>query len=356
MSPRVLACALAAAALALLPGAAGAQRSPTVSRDCRPNDVASLTDAEIGETWMPYHPGRLLARLQPLITAGRWGAAMDSVVVRGSEAVVRAPAVREAYLSRLEETRRRFAALLALPAGQRPAFLASAVRPTQWQPSQNAATGNVTVFAGSPGEVVLRAETPSDERRAVCWPALAVHQLLASYDAPGRDETVRALEELAARWERYVDDSYSQLPWELAVNSLSRSRRDWEPPRRQWVLLHPSVGVEVAGLRRNELQRVDVAVLEGAGLLFYNGDYTRYVGISGVGTFARDRAPALGGYLHLWFPQAKLGYLRRPHPDPSRRSSLLVSIDLYDVIAGVPRGLREARDAALAGARADVTR
>ena len=113
------------------------------------------------------------------------------------------------------------------------------------------------------------------------------------------------------------------------------------------MLLHPSIGIEVAGLRRRDLARVDAVVLEGLGYMRYYAGYSRRLGVTGVATFARDRAMALGAYAHLWFPQAKIGYVVRPDSAGREQGSLLVSVDLYGFLTGVPRTLTEAKDAAL---------
>ncbi|HEY0969648.1 MAG TPA: hypothetical protein VGE02_01590 [Gemmatimonadales bacterium] len=322
-------------------------REPTVTLDCRPASVLSLTDAEIGDAWMPYHPGRMLARLRPLADAGDWRTMMDSVSLRGREALLLAPdSLLGRYRAELARTVLLFDRLLDLPPERQSRFMADSVRPTRWQLNQSPVTGDVPVFQGADA-IVVTAAMESSERRALCWPAIAMNGLLTMYRAPARDATVEALHALAGRWDSYIEHSYSQLPWELLVNGLGRSPRSWEPPTAQWVLLHPSVGVEVAGLSRDELVRVDVAVLEVGGYLRYFRDYTRRVGVSGVATFATDRPMAVGAYLHLWYPQARIGYLVRPRVEGRDRGSVLVSIDLYGLLTDAPAQLKQAREAAL---------
>jgi hypothetical protein len=111
--------------------------------------------------------------------------------------------------------------------------------------------------------------------------------------------------------------------------------------------MHPSVGVEVAGLQRSELVRVDVAVLEALGYMRYFGGTSRRLGVTGVATFASRRAMALGAYVHLWFPQARIGYVVWPDSAGREQRSLLFSVDLYGLLTTVPRTLTEAKDAAL---------
>ena len=348
---RVKARWLLAAAIVVAPGsvlhAQPAARPATLALDCRARDVATLTDAEIGTAWLAAHPHRLIARLEPLLGAGAWSAALDSVLVRAREKLATVDdSTRDRYAAQLVEAEEAFDRLLQRPNHEQPRFMADIVRPVRWQINQSAATGAFVIPVGG-GPINVTSNLSSDQRRALCWPAISISRLMTIYEAGLRDSTVEALNRLAADWEEYVDNSYSQLPWELFVNGLSRSRRKWEPPRHQWILVHPSVGVELAGISAKNLARVDVAVVEALGYLRYYSNYTRYLGVSGVATFASDRPVAVGGYLHLWWPQAKVGYVVRPDPNRDRRQSLLVTVDLYDLLTGVPKSLREARDAAL---------
>ncbi len=245
--------------------------------------------------------------------------------------------------------------LVTLPYREQARYNADTVRPARFQLDQ-AADGSFPLFAGTGDEVVVTAARPADEQRALCWPAIAVDRLLTLYGARRRAETVQRLDALAGRWDAFVANGYSQLPWELALNGRLFAGRGYEPPRRQLVLAHPSLGVEAGGTVWRELRRVDAAVVEAVGLIFgYNRDYTRYFGVSAVASFAADRNVAVGGMAHLWFPQAKLGYLRRSDPEPRRRGSVLVSVDLYDLLAATPDRLRAARAGALGRALLDAT-
>jgi hypothetical protein len=348
MRPIVLAVVFAASAVALVPAPGKAQpRSPTLALDCRAERVRSLSEEEIRPGWLAAHPDHLRGRIEPLTSAGAWSAALDTVLGRSRENLRFVDSTARArYEREFAETRRTFNKLLQLKNEAQPRFMADSVRPVRWELSQNPTTGAFRVFAGT-DQIVVTDSMSSDERRALCWPAISISAFLNNYQAPVRDATVEALNSLAVRWDRYIDNSYSQLPWELFVNGLGRSRRDWEPPRRQWILVHPSVGVELAGLSWSNLVRVNVAAVEPVGIIRYSSDYKRYYGISTVATFATDRSAAVGGYLHLWYPQAKVGYVVRSDPDPKRRQSVLVTVDLYDLLTGVPKDLSEAKETAL---------
>jgi hypothetical protein len=318
--------------------------------DCMPGRVINLTTNQIGPEWGRYHPQFVLGRLAPIIGRGDYAEATDSVVATALLTLdfVSDTAILHRYRTRLEVLRREFTILLSLPYRAQAQHMANVIQPTFFEPIPSPMRPVYRIFAGTPDEIVVTASMPQAERRALCWPAITIRRLLTVFDAGRRDRTVSTLEALAERWDNYIKNSYSQFPWELALNGRALSRSDYEPPEHQWIVAHPSIGVEANGTVLKELRRVDVAVLEALGLIFfYNHDRTRYLGISGVASFAGNRNVAVGPYGHLWFPQAKLGYLWRSDPDRRRRGSMLVSVDLYDFFDGIPERVREAKAGAL---------
>lgn len=335
-------------ALCLAASSATARAQSPLELDCRPGRVADLTAEQIGSEWERYHPRLVLGRLGPIITLGDYGEVMDSVLANARLALgaVTDTSLLRRYRVRLGALEQGFTAMLALPTQQQPRHMADVVQPSLFEPIASPARPAYRIFAGTPDEMVVTASMPRDERRALCWPAITIHRLLTLYQAPVRERTVRTLEALAARWDNYIEHGYSQFPWELVVNGRNLSG-GYEPPGRQFILLHPSIGVEANGTIWKELQRVDVAVLEAVGAIFYNRDHTRYAGVSGVISLPANRNVAGGVYAHLWFPQAKLGHLWRSDPDPRRRRSVLISVDLYDFFDGIPDRIREAKASAL---------
>lgn len=349
---------LAGALLALAPATLGAQ----VDRSCDAAQVMAMTPEAVAAAGAlaPFHPRQVMQEVAPLVARGDWAGAMSTVTRRGQAGlavggVEAATAARlEARLARLE---RSFAIAAALPSSRRSESLARDVGIADFTPTESQETGDFRFFGGTPDSVRVTSAMPVDAQRALCWPAIAAVRLVNMFTAPERQEAVRALDALAARWEAYVENSRSQLPWELALNGWLRGRSGWEPPSQQLVLMHPSVGIEANGSVWKELRRVDVAVLEPLGWIFrYNADYTRYLGVSSAVSFGSSRNVAVGGYAHLWFPQAKLGYVVRSDPDRRRRGSVLVSVDLYDLLTGAPEELKRMRDEALGRRLRDAAR
>lgn len=340
---------LAGALVALAPATLAAQ----VERSCDAAQVMAMTPEAIAAAGAlaSLHPRRVEDDVAPLVARGDWAGAMATLVRRGQAGLALGgvdPAVAARYEARLARLERTFALVAALPSPQRPDGLARGVGIADFTASQGQETGDFVFFAGTPDSVRVTGTMSPEAQRALCWPAIAAVRLVNMFSTPERHEAVRALDALAARWEAYVENSRSQLPWELALNGWLRGRSGYEPPTQQLVFLHPSVGIEANGSVWKELRRVDVAVIEPLGWIFrYNADYTRYLGVSSAVSLGSNRNVAVGGYAHLWFPQAKLGYVVRSDPDRRRRGSVLVSVDLYDLLTGAPEELKRMRDEAL---------
>jgi hypothetical protein len=348
--------ALAGGLLLSAPALARAQ----VENNCDASRVMAMTGRDIEATGRlaPHHPKRVLDDVADLLGRDAYRDSMAEVI-DNARAGLRAGGVSSTetakYLQRLRELDSTFAIATTLPPSAQARHLASDVKASDFHLNQDA-LGNFPIFPGTPAQVVVSNATPVSQQRALCWPAITVDRLITLFGARHRAATVEVLRTLATRWENYVRNSYSQLPWELALNGALRGRSGYEPPTQQFILLHPSIGIEANGTVLKELRRVDVAVLEPVGWIFhYNDDYTRYLGVSGALTFASNRNIAVGGYAHLWFPQAKVGYVVRSDPERRRRGSFLVSVDLYDLLTDVPDHLEAAKQSALGRKLIDVT-
>ena len=195
----------------------------------------------------------------------------------------------------------------------------------------------------------------AESRRAVCWTALAMGRLLAAYAAPARASATEALKAAVKRWDNYASKGYSQLPWELALNSHGFDARSFDPPRTQKILLHPALGLEFVGSRvtslndLSSLQTTDVVTLEPVGYLVYNADRSFYWGASAIVTLADQRRVGAGAMLHLG-QAIKAGYAWRKKDDSAgaaRGQSFIISADLYQFLKDTPQKLKDWKSQAL---------
>lgn len=339
---RVLSAALCVVASASL---AGAQTRP----NCEPGIVRALTPATAGTDWAPYLPDRLIAEHATEIGRGDYAGAIGAVateaVALAKRSGVSAPDLAK-LSARLDQLTQDMHAFADVPADRQPAFLAGTVRPADFQLSQNP-VGEYPLFAGTTSQIVVTATMPVNVQRALCWPVIAIDHLLTVVGAKWRAQTVSNLTALAGRWDNFIDGGYSQFPWELALNSHLLRSGDYEPPRVQWLLLHPSIGAEVSGPSAKQLHGRNALVVEGLGLLWYNTAHTRYVGVSGVTTLESSANATIGLYAHLWFPQMAAGYVWRSDPTRERRQAAILSFDLYQFFGRMAPQLKDARDGAL---------
>ncbi|MEP6689540.1 MAG: hypothetical protein ABJD07_00210 [Gemmatimonadaceae bacterium] len=330
---------------------AGALAAPlaaqgNVRRDCLADTIARLSEGEIGAAWAGRRPGEVWSRLAPLRRQGRWGALADSIAAQFEQAGVTG------------EIGRRFAIeldSLRIDLGRverdRDYRLNGGVDTRRFNLSEeNDPVERFILFdrAGHADTVEVRDATPQPIRRAICWTAITARIALVAAADSARWRLVDALERRVKRWDNFRDKGYSMFPLELVLNgACTICRPPLEPPRWQVVALHLSPAIELAGQTWNDRARLDVLALEPLGLIRYNADRTWYAGVSAVATFASN-APTGAGVLAHVGQVGTAGYVfRRRDANGKRRDGVLLSLDLYRFISGLPAAFKQDRGAAV---------
>ena len=326
----------------------GAQE-PT-SRNCDPGIVRSYSAANVDQGWARFLPDSLVAAHAALIASGDFPAvaralASDARVMGSLGNVTPAQATRMAR--RFEELATALSALALVDESAQPRILAQTVKASDFQLNQ--VGQNFPVFPGTPLEIMVTPAMSQSAQRALCWPTIAADIVLTELGAPWRARTVEKLTALAKRWDTFIADGYSQFPWELALNSALRSATDYEPPRRQFILLHPSLSAEVHGAALDQLSPTSVLSLEALGALVYNAEHSRYAGASLVTTTASGVNASAGIYFHMWFPQMTAGYVWRKDRAGKTAGAAVLSVDLYKFVTKSASDVKSVRDGALAG-------
>ncbi len=333
-------------AVALAAGAPARAQTPDqlVQRDCDVDVVSHLDPAALPAPWSGAHPNVVRARFRDRLARGEWAAVSAELArdFRGSRTVPPGP-MRTTFQAELDSMASEFRAVASSADFATLVRNADGVRQVRFHLARDVRDDSDAwrfMIFDPPMRIVLDAGTDADARRDLCWRAITAERLLILYGAPGRQRTAAALEALIGRWENYNHNGYSQYPWELVVNGLSRpAPADLAPPARQIVLLHPSFGVEVAG-RWDQLQRLDVLAVEPLGLLWYNASRTSYVGVSALVTVPSTAGMGVGALVHLG-RVARVGYVVRRAVAPGvHRNGVMMSIDAYRLAAGVPGQLR----------------
>jgi len=141
-----------------------------------------------------------------------------------------------------------------------------------------------------------------------------------------RAENVKELKEAVVRWENYLDKGYSQMPWEALLNGYLIEPPELGPPDHQWVVLHPSVGVEFSVDPIDDMRVKESLQIEVLGHVWYRGkDLSDYWGVSATVSLRSDLDPGLGAMVHLkrnW----NVGITWHDHDDDP---FLFLSVDLF---------------------------
>lgn len=328
---RAVAVVLAGLALAMHAPAAGAQ-------DCDP----LILDAPAGSV-PADHPAERVRRLEPRIAAVGYRQVVDSLAAAYAtfapdEDVP--PPVAERLRAELARLRADFAGVYE---SEEPAELLRAsggVNVGRFTPERRPMSTDSRLFGTDSTTAVSTAGLSPAARRAVCWRAVTLHGVLNHYAQPGMALVAAELRAKVRRWRSYHRSSPTQYPWELALNGFAASRAPLEPPRAQWILLHPTVAGELSGRRLDALFRNEVIAFEWLGYVRLNRAATRAVGVSILSTFADD-LPASAGVMGRYGRALALGAIAR-RVDGVWHYGGTMSLDLYRLLAGSPEELTEA--------------
>jgi hypothetical protein len=315
--------------------ASGAHSQPVTILDCEFNRLIGNTPPGLEPRWAAIYPGARFGALRRLMQSGRWVEVVDSVrasydVFAASESPTPDGGPLGRVRLQLDSARARVDLLVHFTADVGDA---RQVGPAIFQapPRQ----GTFTFFPGTPSEVVIDTATPSGVRRTICYHAALARAVLDSFTISKRAAASDLLSGKRKAWENYFANGYSQLPWELAVNSRKARKADeLDPPLTQLILLHPVAAVEVAGPNYKDLASHDAIDLEVLGKLWYadNARFDKYFGVSGAVVFTNDLGTGVAPIVHFG-STVKLGYvwpvrrvLGQAGPPPQ---GIIMNVDLY---------------------------
>lgn len=132
-------------------------------------------------------------------------------------------------------------------------------------------------------------------------------RLLTDMRKPNRLVAQKAIADAAERWHQYVFDGRSQYPWEIALNGVTTAVRSdiQHPPGRQWILLHPELGVEVgtAGAGAANLTAKESVLIQAVGHVWYRWPAStdkdpRWWGFSATVALREELRPGVGFTVH----------------------------------------------------------
>lgn len=350
-----LACAALSSASAQQPAAA----------ECTSSAVAAMSASDLTPAWAPYAPDSLTLRFKSAREAGAWTEVADTLAMffglTSRAAGVGGPPASLVALSPAQRTMlaAEFDSLRAeLAAGQ----LDSAARLNGQITTKRFAAEvrpfpprTVRLFASAANPGLDVESLPPAEARSVCWLALSATNLATFYGGAARASLSAALHLRASRWDNFFH-GYSMTPIELFVNGYM-PRPQLEPPPLQLVLGHLSAGAEMYAdgpMSTRSLRRATVLVVEPVGFIRYFKNFDGYWGVTWAVAYPDSGGLATGPMLHF----TNLGHVaylwRARDATGSRRNAVLISLDLYRFIAGIPERFKKAKNAAVADCLADA--
>ncbi|MCC6409227.1 MAG: hypothetical protein IT453_18860 [Planctomycetes bacterium] len=159
-----------------------------------------------------------------------------------------------------------------------------------------------------PGEILLTKYDAADEQTPnvplevavdLRLRADALATLFALATAELRDEQIGMVTDAKAHWDAYLDRGYSQYPWEEWLNGFEVDADSLEPPRWQWIALHPSAAIELDVSGVDDLRISEALNLELVGRIRYDSDFEDFHGASLSLLVRDDIGPGLGAVVHL---------------------------------------------------------
>ena len=152
------------------------------------------------------------------------------------------------------------------------------------------------------GENVLLLLTSEQMRQ---WRLLqnALSNLVTEQVALVVASNVQELKDAVERWENFLDRGYSQMPWESLVNGWLIEPPGFPelgPPGHQWILLHPTIGLELSVDPLDEAKIKEAMHVEFLGHIWYRGEQLGdYWGVSATVSLREDLDPGIGVLVHI---------------------------------------------------------
>ncbi|MBI1424241.1 MAG: hypothetical protein GC149_12290 [Gammaproteobacteria bacterium] len=146
----------------------------------------------------------------------------------------------------------------------------------------------------------------------------------------------------AEEYMHYMTDGLPMWPWELAINGWGQDYQDLfaAAPRWQWVVVRPSVGLELNWPNRKQAKLEASVGVEPIGFVRYTDtSYKHWWGVSTLVTLGTDNNGAgLGGLIR--YNNYALGVVRRQDVDDTY---VFFSFDLYDKVRDTQARVTEAK-------------
>lgn len=300
--------------------------------------------------WSRLRPSEVAKRLAAVRMSGKWSAVADSLrviyTVKPADISTLTDAQQRSIHAELDTLRQELAA-----AESDPSVLRKGQITDRFAIDFDAGPPVVyTLFLGRrTTQIEVTSSMAADTRRSVCWLGFAASDVVRQAQLRALTDVANALTKLDTRWDNFMERGYSMLPHEVFINGFM-PRSALEPPNLQLIVAHPSAGTQIVSSSVRTLRdgrREDVLTLEPLGVVGYGPEHSWYGGVSWVITFPSSGRIGSGAMLHA----GRLGhvaYVWRPvDADGKRRDGFLMSLDLYQYLAGAATQWKKLKAGAL---------
>ena len=177
------------------------------------------------------------------------------------------------------------------------------------------ASGNEVTgyFKGTPNQLMLYEWAQGDEKIRLLLASSQVRQwrllenaltnLVTEQVALISKANIQVLKNAVVRWENFLEKGYSQMPWESLVNGWLVEPPGFPepgPPGHQWIILHPTLGLEFSVNKLDETRVKEAMHVEVLGHIWYRGRQLEdYWGASATVSLREDLDPGLGVMIHI---------------------------------------------------------
>ena len=138
----------------------------------------------------------------------------------------------------------------------------------------------------------------SAQAEDIRYRANAANELLLILRSEADLAILDAIETSYKQWNNFLDNGFVMYPWEIGLNSALLSWDIRTPPSTQFILLHPSLGIQVPldGFSDPvKFRAKESLMIEVAGHLWYRGEFLdNYAGVSGTFVLREDLPPGFG--------------------------------------------------------------
>ena len=161
--------------------------------------------------------------------------------------------------------------------------------------------GDGYYFPGTDNEIEFIQEVVDTlQAKDLRYRAETINKLLNKFKEPVRKRNIEAIAKAESRWKNYINNGFSQYPWESFINGYITSFDIQNPPGHQWIIFHHELGVELSTKKLKQMKVKEVLTIEMLGLIDYYGDYwENFWGFSGIVTLRDDIGIGIGGIIHF---------------------------------------------------------